>query len=600
MIFSPTFVLGLVGLFAAEELIRPLPGPVRPALVALFLLVTPLPALLARTAARRARAAAILGPAHGRGYRSLERLATWSVPLLFAGMSATGALQDVADHLFPTSLAGRTAIVVGPLLLLEVGLRSVQCINLRWFELRGLIGPSGLAPTRLRTAILVAGALLGGAALADAITVSRELEVALTATTFGATLTLVAALAGLAVLLPAALIFVLPTDRRLPPDLAADIRATVERLGFPFRSVVRMESGGRLVTAALVGPLRWPRYLLLTDGILAVLDRIALRGVVAHEVGHARARHPMLLIAIFGLVPVLLLQPVERWLPTDLDDPGLLVGTAVAVLVIVWLLRALMHRFEFEADQLSAEALGGSAPTILALERVGELAGPHARRATFRHPSGRRREERLLRWDRDPEYRERFRRTGRRVRRVLAALLALAAIANVTAHVESWPGDRVAWLLLTGDFAGAARTLETSDTADAESLRPLVDVAVELAGAGAPGRWDTLAPDLAPRAWDRGLEMLSSDGPEAADPWLTLASLTSSRDPVRSSLLCAIGAFEDGDLGEVARVRDHLAALGHDAQHADAARRAHDALDAALRTRADPGAGAGEPGVSNG
>src|SRR5690606_34326408 len=116
----------------------------------------------------------------------------------------------------------------------------------------------------------------------------------------GTTVGLLATLLVLPVLLPLLFRCVLPVQRKLPSHVDADVRTTAERLGFPPRGILLLLSGLRAVNAGLVGPLPWPRYLVLTDGITAYLDRIALRGVVAHEVGHARAGHPALLLLVFA------------------------------------------------------------------------------------------------------------------------------------------------------------------------------------------------------------------------------------------------------------------------------------------------------------
>ena len=157
----------------------------------------------------------------------------------------------------------------------------------------------------------------------------------------------------------------MPTSRLLPGRHEASVAATVAALGFPRRSVLALDSGHRLVNAALVGPLRWPRYLILSDGILSLLDPFALRGVVAHEVAHARAGHPALLALVFVVIPLLLLQPVLGTDTGDLDPSWVLVALVGAD-------GATRHEFEVRAPQRIG---GGGGPRDLALDAADSLLG---------------------------------------------------------------------------------------------------------------------------------------------------------------------------------------------------------------------------------
>ena len=109
-----------------------------------------------------------------------------------------------------------------------------------------------------------------GAAL-DAIGSQRSLAVFLHATAAGSTVGLLALVATLGTLLPLAFRWTLPLRTTLPDQAAADVLSTVARLGFSPRRVLALRTSHRVVNAALVGPLAWPRYLMLTDGILAVV-----------------------------------------------------------------------------------------------------------------------------------------------------------------------------------------------------------------------------------------------------------------------------------------------------------------------------------------
>jgi hypothetical protein len=314
----------------------------------------------------------------------------------------------------------------------------------------------------------------------------------------------------------------------------------------------------------LVGPLRWPRFLVLTDGLLAHLDRLSLRGVVAHEVGHAKAGHPTLLLALFVLVPILCLPAVELLVFEEMTPHSFFwLGGAVLILAMV-ALRRIAHRFEFEADQLSAEALGGASPCIQALERVEQVAATGARdRASFRHPSDARRIENLLLCEADPHHRARFHARGRVLRWLVWVVVLVAVGLSIWAQRHHWSTDQVNLLVYTGRFKEAAEALEQMP-ADLSPQRAqvILELREELAAGRAlfpdGGAWEDIRQDLGKRALQRGKQVLVTAGAGAARPWLAMA--LSSRDPAPADvalyLYCRAMAKQEED--QAHRLRQHL------------------------------------------
>ncbi len=566
MILSRSFLLGVALLAASDLAVDRLPAPptVGPLLASMALL--PVPSLLARWSGRRLARAAILGWQLGRAMRLWVRLESLSVPLAYAVMLFAANLEDFARATAPQSDALHTTVLLLPLLLLEGSFRMAQAHTNSWFAVRSLLPPHPLAATWGRGSALMAAALVGAAAVLDVAGHDRHVAVFLSSTYVGNTASLLFAIAVLSVVLAPLLILALSTDRRLPSGLDGLVRDTCHSLGFPPSAVRVMRSGGRLVTAALVGPLPWPRYLLLTDGLLAVLDPFALRGVVAHEVGHARARHPGLLLLLFVVVPVLAIHPLASLDLESLGPENLAIGGLVALALGWWLVRRVMHQMEFEADHLSAEALGGAMPTITALERVGDVHGTRGDRATFRHPSGRARIEALLAWERDPGYRDRFARRSRRLRRAIAVVLVTAVTLNAWSLWRTWDVDRVYLAFLTGDFAQATERLEALPDdapgfADRErtELAETLSAARELVDGGGP--WERIGPELARDAWRRGLDELARSGPAEASRWFDLSTLGPAPGITRQLTQRWSRAARDGERDEEARVARHLSGL---------------------------------------
>lgn len=558
---SRSFLLGLGAALVAEESFDWFPGEATYAGLAVCLPLVVVPGLWARWTGSVLRRDAGSERPPGRLLLLALRLQPLTVPLVYLALLGLGGLGALAAERAPDSHALRFALLLAPLLFLEATLRATERRTLAITEARGGTFPGAIEPTFVgMTVFVVAAVLLFGLAL-DWISSDRTLEVFVQATAIGATVGFLAMLAFLAAAMPLLFRMLLPTSTKLPERVADDVRATALRLGFAPGRVLSLWTEHRLVNAALVGPLPWPRYLVLTDGILDYLDPTALRGVVAHEVGHARAGHPALLLAVFAVLPILLVHPATTFDWSAVDAGTLALGGGIVLLLGMRGLRALMHRFEFEADQLSATALGGAMPCVVALRRVGDLFPSQRGRASFRHPSEEQRVRALLSWERDAAYRVAFLRRGRRMRWAIGTLLAVALGVSAWSHVRHAAIDVAIVRLYSGDFRGAEEALVgVEGPADVvEPLRAEAQAARSLIPDGGP--WDEIRQDLADRAWERALEVLTAGRPEEARPYLGLATCGLIRDPLRSTAWRLIEARSSGEEELARRLAQHLAGL---------------------------------------
>jgi Zn-dependent protease with chaperone function len=558
---SRSFLLGLGAALLSDLIVEWLPGEARYGRLFATLLVMPVPYLWATATGARLRQLAAFD---GRPWPLLLvalRLQPLTVPAAYLVLLAVGGLGALAEQAAPDSHTVRFALLLAPLLLLEASLRAAERRVMAVLDARRFAHPIPLGPTFVgMTVFVVAAVLLFGIGL-DVVAVHRGLEVFFHGTAIGATAGMLVMVVALTSALPILFRLVMPTSRALPDRVAGEVWAAASRLGFPPRSVLSLWTEQRLVNAALVGPLPWPRYLVLTDGILEYLDVLSLRGVVAHEVGHARAGHPALLLLVFGVVPILLAHPLMNSGLGAVDPLWLLAAGAIAALSGFFLIRALMHRFEFEADQLSAVALGGALPCIAALRRVGDLFPSQRGRASFRHPSEEQRVRALSSWDADPEYRAAFLRRGRAVRRLVAGLCVLALGLSVWSHARTLPYDLAVQRLYTGDFEGAAVAIAGYGREPEATLRLREEIEAARALLPGGGDWELIRDELADRAWERGLLVYAAAGPEAARPLLALATVGARRDPLRELAWRFAEAEVAGDEGEEARLRAHLQGL---------------------------------------
>ncbi len=501
----------------------------------------------------------------GRTGRALARLAPAMLPACYAIFLAPLGYLDVAETWAGSSHLAHLALLLVPLLVAET--MRVVC------EVRLIAALEGASELRamLRNRFAFVGLftlpwlLLG--ILGDVIRQNRSLYSFVVGTSTGLTIGTLVFVLCMGILLPLVFRVALGLSRRLPEPVGTELRATAAALGFRGSAVMFLDSGLRTVNALMIGPLPWPRYLVLTDGLLAILDLQALRGVVAHEVGHAQAGHPALLLALFVASPLLLTNLLQQLPLDELSLPWGIAAAAVVALGGWWVLRRVSHRFEHEADVLSAIALGGAEPCINALSRVGEVVHGEPHYATTLHPSETARVSLLRRFAEDPRFRARFALRGLHLRRGIAAVVLLAMVAGGWSWYRAWPYERAAHRFYNGDLAGARAQADVVGVDVPagqwewwQHFRQDLDAAQAIAGAG--GEWEQLQPRLAAEGWRRGIEVLVSDGPAAARPWMSLATEDEARSPLRRCVLLFCEAAVNADLEGMDAAAAQVRALG--------------------------------------
>ena len=543
-----------------------LPGEESATRFIVCLVVLLLPWLLARHVARRlARVAA--GGSDAGAIRVTLRAPAIAVPLCYGLLLFEGDYPAFVARWAPEVQTAQFVLLFAPLLLMEASVRWTERISMRWIEIMRLPSSALLGPDRLRMTLFVVTPFLAMASAADLLALDRRVEIFFRETSLGITVGLLLLVVALCIALPLIFRMVMPVSRDLPPATASDLRRTAAALGFRGDGLLAMHTGHRIVNAALVGPSPWPRFLVLTDGLLALLDPLSLRGVVAHEVGHARANHPALLVLVFAVVPLLLFFPLMMVDTTGLDTLWIVAGS-VAGFLAAWVgLRALAHRFEYEADQLSSEALGGASYCVQALRRIGELSPRTIHRSSFRHPSESGRIRHLFECEQDPAYRARFWRRGRWLRRAIYGAVALAVACFVWSQLALWPIDRATYLFYCGRFEAAQLQLAAlpSDLPQSQKrFAERLDLEIEAGLALNSGidSWDQVREDVAPAAYARAADLLVRGAdPEQAVPWLSLALYQHQPEDWLQSLYLYCRAVEEEDEPQVARLHRHLLTL---------------------------------------
>jgi STE24 endopeptidase len=192
------------------------------------------------------------------------------------------------------------------------------------------------------------------------------------------------------------------------PALAGELRSLAERAGVPVRDVLVADASRRTRREnAYVSGLGATRRIVLFDNLLDQSEPRQIRLVVAHELGHRRARHVErgTLLAMAGAATVLLvlwgllswsalLEAIGAFGPGDPRvAPFLLLVVSVLELIGLPLGAALSRRWEREADRSSLELTHDreafeSAHRRLARANLADLEPPRAVYALlFSHPT---------------------------------------------------------------------------------------------------------------------------------------------------------------------------------------------------------------------
>ena len=548
-----SYLLGLVVLLAPWESLWGLPREPDTTSVLPYLFLIALPGVLIWILSRRPRFVR-------RGPNLMRRLARIGqvlfVPGVFAVLLGAGDFALIAQSWSFGSATVATLLKLLPLLIMEFSVERVLRRASR-IPLPGL--PIGPTPFHGNLIGFVTIMVLISTAGLDVLSLSREMEVFVVLTNLGQTVGILLFFGVLCLALPFLFYLFTPSSDDVPEDTAR----TAELLGFPRNRVRVLHSDNQLVNAMLVGPLPGVRYLFLTDGLVSLLDTISLRGVVAHEIGHARAGHPMLLLVLVALIPLLLFQPLEILGVLEFDLSYQVMVLCVLLVGGVTLIRWIAHRFELEADQLSSDALGGAAPCILALQKVGALAGGTPTKSSFRHPSEETRIQHLLVCDGDPWFRERFARQNKNLRRGMAAGGLMALALSVWGHAKVWSVDRLVFEFYTGRFPAAEAALvelpaelPPGREGLVSELREEIAVARSLYPDG--GAWREIREDLASRALARGRQELVDGGPIVARPWLAMGMARSSPSAQEVSLYLYCDAVANGLDARAEELRQYL------------------------------------------
>lgn len=276
--------------------------------------------------------------------------------------------------------------------------------------------------------------------------------------------------------------------RMLPPgDLRTRLENLCRRTGLTYRNILVWESDGMVVNAAVMGLFKPVRYILLSDGLLELIDDDQIEAVFGHEAGHVRRRHiefylffAVLSMLVVGGIFELVQLAAHRWpqyFPHGQAFQDYLQMGAMTLILVIWGIGFgyVSRLFECQADLYGCRSItpgmekcsqpclfhGTAAAAIpetkdalaagsavcataaivfsQALERIAALNGIPLESRGWRHPSIGRRMRLLQQYTQDPAS---SRQTERVVRRVKVFLFIGSVIGCAIALWLYWPWKR--------------------------------------------------------------------------------------------------------------------------------------------------------------
>jgi len=163
--------------------------------------------------------------------------------------------------------------------------------------------------------------------------------------------------------------------------------------------------GGRMITAAVMGLIKKFRYILVTQGLLNMLEPEEIDAVIAHEIGHVKKKHLLFYLlffvgymiisyATFNLLiySIVFSETIYRFInSTGLDQTAVTTSIFSLVIIIVFLIYFrfifgfFMRNFERQADTYVYALFDSAKPLISTFEKIAATSGEHPDRPNWHH-----------------------------------------------------------------------------------------------------------------------------------------------------------------------------------------------------------------------
>ena len=177
---------------------------------------------------------------------------------------------------------------------------------------------------------------------------------------------------------------------------ARELRAFLDDKGFKYRGLLSWPIfEGRMMTAGIMGIISRYRYILVTDSLMDILSVEELKGVLAHEMGHAKYRHLLFylffflgfMVLSFGSTDIFFyliyshpffMKMISQNDPQAMNLFYLFLALPMLITLLIYfryVMGFFMRNFERQADLYAAITLGTPTPVISSLEKIAYLTG---------------------------------------------------------------------------------------------------------------------------------------------------------------------------------------------------------------------------------
>ncbi len=220
---------------------------------------------------------------------------------------------------------------------------------------------------------------------------------------------------GLVTLGPAALKYVWSTSRLPEGPLRTRLEGISEEHGFRCREILVWHTQKHIPNAAVIGPLPFMRYVLVTDALLDNCTNEEIAGIFAHEVAHI-VQHHMRFYLVFAIMYALIVtnaaevleqlgivRSLTGFLSESTGQTTALMMLGFTFLYWVFGFGYVSRRMEQQADLFALRDLADPETFVRALNKLSMLSGRPTQAGSWRHFSIARRTDFLRRVMENPE-----------------------------------------------------------------------------------------------------------------------------------------------------------------------------------------------------
>jgi Zn-dependent protease with chaperone function len=184
------------------------------------------------------------------------------------------------------------------------------------------------------------------------------------------------------------------------------IEELCKRAGLEYHNILYWPIfGGRMITAAVMGLIKKFRYILVTHGLLDMLEPEEIDAVIAHEIGHVKKNHLLFYLLFFAgymiisyatfnllIYSIVISESIYQLITsTGFDQATVTTSIFSMAIIIVFLIYFrfifgyFMRNFERQADTYVYMLFDSAQPLISTFKKIAATSGEPADRPNWHH-----------------------------------------------------------------------------------------------------------------------------------------------------------------------------------------------------------------------